>query len=176
MERLDDNHVCCYACLLAFVRGVSASHTRSADAGAIFGSSGIANGVVDWQQFRRHNRAAVQQKDRKYYAGKKIVAHNRAKRTGQMQPSLRDLRKTLAGQWRLLVAKPAATVMAPRTSDKLFVSGDTLTTGAVVRGYSSTKRRVYFVDNSFAKIKETTLWKCNSGLILLPRGAHSSPA
>jgi len=50
---------------------------------------------------------------------------------------------------------------------KPWCPGDT---GNVVRGYSSTQRRVFFSDNSFSLTKETFLWKLNSGLVLT-RGA-----
>jgi len=156
--------------------GLPKSHSNDAVALASFGISNrewLAFEIdLQWQQFRRHNRAATQRsEDRKYYVGNKVVAHNRAKRTGQIQPSLREFRSTLAGQWRQVVAKPAATIAAPRTHSKPFCPGDTTTTGNVVRGYSSTQRRVFFAYKAFAKIKDTSLWKFNSGLVLL-RGAR----
>ena len=78
-----------------------------------------------FKQFRRHNRAVIQrQEDRKYYIGKKKVANNRGKRTGQKGDSLKEL-VTKKGESILnkLTVKPAT---RPKRSSKPFGMGDVI--------------------------------------------------
>ena len=76
-----------------------------------------------FKQFRRHNKAIIQrQEDRKYYIGKKKVAVNKNKRTGQTFNSLRDLIEKEGEQiLNKITVKPAKRF---RRSIKLFGMGD----------------------------------------------------
>lgn len=76
-----------------------------------------------FKQFRRHNRANIKrQEDRKYYIGKKKVAVNRKKRTGQTADSLADLvEKEELSILNKVTARPAT---RPKRSQKPIEMGD----------------------------------------------------
>jgi len=126
-----------------------------------------------FKQFRRHNRANIKrQEDRKYYIGKKKVAVNRNKRTGQTFDSLKDLVTKCAEHetvLNLLTVKPAT---RPKRSTKPFGMGDVVKFRGgihIVKGF--TGNYLGFVDAADGKynknIKEAELVIKNQGIVCI---------
>ncbi len=126
-----------------------------------------------FKQFRRHNRANIKrQEDRKYYIGKKKVAVNRNKRTGQTFDSLKDLVTKCAEHetvLNLLTVKPAT---RPKRSTKPFGMGDVVKFRGgiyVVKGF--TGNYLGFVDTIDSKynknMKEAELVIKNQGIVCI---------
>ena len=139
-----------------------------------------------FKQFRRHNRANIKrQEDRKYYIGKKKVAVNRNKRTGQTFDSLKDLvtrgamltlrqhafRKCAEHETvlNLLTVKPAT---RPKRSTKPFGMGDVVKFKGkiyVVKGFTGNYLGfVDAVDDKYNKnMKEAELVIKNQGIVCI---------
>ena len=150
--------------------------------------------VVNFQQFRRHNRSWTNQiKDRKYYMidGRKVIARNRNRRSGQDKKkdiSLTEFRQLCRakGIYVPLIAKAGGRVTAipndaklDKKSDWQFRQGNQIVIDGVIKTVhfqATTQRRVYFFDgetsqktkdhNTFAQIrKRGRHLTCNSGLV-----------
>ena len=131
------------------------------------------------QQFRRHNRKIIQaQRERTYKIDKKVVAKNRRKRTGQIEPSLHEWylesikkigkEKTKKLQSKMQVIKSTRyyrdkNALQPGTifmyKGKTFVLSGSLSNGAYLRVWGDTK-------TNYPR-KDCIIIKRNTGLVFL---------
>ena len=127
--------------------------------------------VYRYKQFRRHHRQIIHaMRDRNYKDGKKIVAKNRRKRTGQTEDSLLELienkGKSIMACLRILPGKKVI-----RSMFKAFAKGDVVKYKGkhyVVKGYGEMGRRLGFVDcKDYVPTKECRLVTRNQGLVCI---------
>ena len=127
-----------------------------------------------FKQFRRHNRANIKrQEDRKYYIGKKKVAVNRNKRTGQTFDSLKDLVTKCAEDESVLNQLTVKPATRPKRSTRYpFGMGDVVKFRGgiyVVKGF--TGNYLGFVDTIDSKynknMKEAELVIKNQGIVCI---------
>lgn len=122
-----------------------------------------------FKQFRRHNRANIKrQEDRKYYIGKKKVAVNRNKRTGQTFESLADLvekeGRTILNK---VTMKPAT---RPKRSQKSIGMGDIILfedKRFVVKGFTGNYLGLVGEEKYNKSMKKAKLLLKNQGICCL---------
>ena len=122
-----------------------------------------------FKQFRRNNRANIKrQEDRKYYIGKKKIAVNRNKRTGQTFDSLKDLvEKEGSSVLNKICVKPAT---KPKRSISPINMGDTVIFEGkiyVVKGFKGQYLGFVGEDKYNKHINKTELLFKNTGICCL---------
>ncbi len=127
--------------------------------------------VYEYQQFRRHHRQLIHAtRDRNYKDGKKTIAKNRRKRTGQKEDSLAELleKRGVAIMPRLSILSGKKVV---RSAFKKFKKGDAVRYQNriyVVKGYGEMGRRLGLVGKKdYVPAKDCRLVARNRGIVCL---------
>ena len=127
--------------------------------------------VYEYQQFRRHHRQLINAtRDRNYKEGKKIIAKNRRKRTGQKKDSLAELveKRGVAILPRLHILSGKKVV---RSAFKEFKKGDVvryLNRVYVVKGYGENGRSLGLIgEKAYVPAKDCRLVTRNRGIVCL---------
>jgi|GEM_PF-745932 len=138
--------------------------------------------TVNFKQYHRHVRNWINQyKDRKYYIinskyPKKTVAWNRNRRSGQdkKKQSLTELKRYLLDNKILnkvqIIVKPSQKVYRQNNKNILFRPGDIIKCSKgidVVRGWSSTQRRIITENLGIIKQKDCTKILNNAGMCIV---------
>lgn len=127
--------------------------------------------VYEFMQFRRHHRQITHAvRDRNYKDGKKIVAKNRRKRTGQSSDSLAELLENKGRKYlhslRVLPGKKVK-----RSAFNEFAKGDVVRYKGktyVVKGYGEMGRSLGFVnEKKYVPSKDCQLVIRNTGIVCL---------
>ncbi len=127
--------------------------------------------VYEFKQFRRHHRQITHAvRDRNYKEGKKIIAKNRRKRTGQLTDSLLELLESKDQQYlhslRVLPGKKVT-----RSNFNEFSKGDVVRYKGktyVVKGYGEMGRSLGFVnEKKYVPTKDCRLVIQNTGIVCL---------
>jgi hypothetical protein len=122
---------------------------------------------INFKQYRRHVRNFVKRyEDRKYYLGKKIVANNKDKRSGQTKDSLVEAKRKYPNQ-DIVMKKSGNIVYRRDNKDIKFRPGDIINYNGdthTCQGWASTQSKVILHNLGYVKQKLCKVVKNNQGM------------